>query len=43
MDKRTKDNWLGLLERMEVRMIKEIFTQNWKGRDEGEDQGKVGK
>ena len=30
-------NWLGHLERMEEdRMPKKIFTQNWKGREEGE-------
>jgi len=31
-------SWLGHLERMEEdKMPKKIFTQNWKGRDEGED------
>ena len=37
-------SWLGHLERMEEdRMPKKIFTQNWKGREEGEDPGKDGK
>jgi hypothetical protein len=35
---------LGHLERMEGdRMPKNIFTQNWKERDEGDDPGKDGK
>jgi len=39
-----KISWLGHLERMEEdRMPKKIFTENWKGRDEGEDPGKDGK
>jgi hypothetical protein len=27
----------------EDRVTKKIFNENWKGRDEGEDQGKDGK
>jgi len=37
-------SWLGHLERMEEdRMPKKIFTQELKGREEGEDLGKDGK
>jgi len=37
-------NWLGHLERMEEdRMPKSSSLKNWKGREEGEDSGKVGK
>jgi len=37
-------SWLGRLERMEEdRMPKKIFTQNWKGREKGEDTRKDGK
>jgi len=42
MDKRAKDK-LGHLERMEDRMHKKSSLKNWKGREEGEDQGKDGK
>jgi hypothetical protein len=37
-------SWLGHLERMkEDRMPKRSSSNNWKGRDEGEDPGKDGK
>ena len=37
-----KISWLGPLGE-EDKMLKKIFTQNWKGREEGEDLGKDGK
>ena len=39
MGKRAKDKLLGHLERME----EDRMPKNWKGREEGEEQGKDGK
>ena len=45
MDKRAKDKLVRSLREKwrRIMMPKKMFTQNWKGREEGEDPGKDGK